>query len=58
MKKSIMSLIELSTKQLGIEKLTLQVYSDNVRAVSLYKSFGFNIVRECELIDMEFYHAI
>lgn len=36
-----LSLLEKEAKNLGIEKLTLEVRTDNVPAVSLYKKFGF-----------------
>lgn len=36
-------LLEETAKKLGIEKLTLEVRTDNDPAISLYKKFGFNL---------------
>jgi len=36
-------LLEETAKKLGIEKLTLEVRTDNTPAVSLYKKIGFNL---------------
>jgi len=36
-------LLEKEAKKLGIEKLTLEVRTDNTPAISLYKKFGFNL---------------
>lgn len=36
-------LLEKEAVKLGVEKLTLEVRTDNVPAISLYKKFGFNL---------------
>ena len=38
-----LSLLEEEARKLGIEKLVLEVRTDNTSAVSLYKKFGFNL---------------
>jgi ribosomal protein S18 acetylase RimI-like enzyme len=35
-------LLEEEARKLGIEKLALEVRTDNVPAIALYKKFGFN----------------
>ena len=36
-------LLEKEATKLGVEKLTLEVHTDNVPAISLYKKLGFNL---------------
>lgn len=38
-----LSLLEEEAKKLGIKKLTLEVRTDNLNAISLYKKFNFNL---------------
>lgn len=41
------SLIEWAEKSIIIEKLTLAVFSTNIRAIALYKKLGFEIEGNC-----------
>jgi len=36
-------LLEEEARKLGVEKLVLEVRTDNTPAISLYKKFGFNL---------------
>jgi RimJ/RimL family protein N-acetyltransferase len=38
-----LTLLEKKAIKLGIEKLALEVRTDNIPAISLYKKFGFNL---------------
>ena len=44
----ILELVSLyfAFKELKLDKLTLEVFSDNKQVVNLHKKFGFEIVRE------------
>jgi len=39
------AVLELSFEKLGLQEIYLEVYSNNVKAVSLYKSVGFKLLK-------------
>lgn len=54
------ALCEYGFNNLGLNKITLEVYKENVKAFNLYKKIGFKIVKEInnEIILMEFCNNI
>lgn len=47
-KAATQAVLQIAFGQLGLEKVYLEVYSDNTGAISLYKSVGFAVENVCD----------